>query len=286
MRKVRLIHILLFSFIVTTVALIGIIAGSWRLIALEAEESARSRMRNMISDTAAALGERAERLREGSTIACSFPEIREFMAGDEGTRFRLKTHVRAELQGFLYYETGAAGAYLRTADGAELPVASERSSFESVIPYLVQLQVSRDYQVNRPFRRQIVTDCYPVGTRRFFALLTPLYPEQEPPTDRNYLGALVLIMDAEALWSAVPESAQGNILAVDGAGIVLDSGKVREEKARRGETALLSMPVPQTGWTVSACPEAGAFPGLMKVFQGIAQEGRGDLRCFLPSVSR
>ena len=40
MRRIRLIHLLLFSFFATTVILIGIIAGSWRVVAVEAEESA------------------------------------------------------------------------------------------------------------------------------------------------------------------------------------------------------------------------------------------------------
>ena len=153
-RKIKLIHILLFSFTVTTVALIGIILGSWRLVSSESEESIRERMRNTLSDTIAAVEERITGLEDGSRITGSFPEIREFMAGDEQVRFRLKNSVRAELVGLVYYETGAVSAYLRTADGAELSACPESASYQSVIPYRVNLIVSRDYQTYKPFRRQ------------------------------------------------------------------------------------------------------------------------------------
>ena len=96
MRKIKLIHILLFSFTVTTVVLLGIILASWRLVSAESEESVRNRMQNMLGDTVAAVEERLARLEDGSRIAGSFPEIREFLAGDEQVRFRLKNSVRAE----------------------------------------------------------------------------------------------------------------------------------------------------------------------------------------------
>ena len=57
-RRIKLIHILLFSFTVTTVVLIAIILGSWRLVISESEESARNRMQRRGSRdwrTAAAL---------------------------------------------------------------------------------------------------------------------------------------------------------------------------------------------------------------------------------------
>ena len=127
-RKIKLIHILLFSFTVTTVVLLGIILGSWRLVSYESEETARTRIRNMLSDTVAAMEERIAALRDGSRIAGSFSEIRDFMAGDEQARFRLKNSVRAELAGLVYYETGAVSAYLRTADGAELSACPESAS--------------------------------------------------------------------------------------------------------------------------------------------------------------
>ena len=55
MRKIKLIHILLFSFTVTTVVLLGIILASWRLVSAESEESVRNRMQNMLGDTVAAV---------------------------------------------------------------------------------------------------------------------------------------------------------------------------------------------------------------------------------------
>lgn len=256
MRKIKLIHILLFTFIVTAVTLIGIIAGSWRLVASEAEEGAKARLRNMLSDTAAALEERIDRLKEGSVIASAFPEIRDFMAGNEEVRFRLKDNVRAELRGYLYYESGAVSAYLRIADGAELSAGSDRASFPSIIPYRVNLMVGRDYPLQKPFRQQIVTNCYTVGDSCFFAVLTPLYPEQAPPTDSNYLGALVLIMDADAMWGFVPESATGHILVEDKAGTLLDNPAVRAAKQEGGDGAVLSAPVSSTGWTVSVPSKA------------------------------
>ena len=124
-RRIKLIHILLFSFTVTTVVLIAIILGSWRLVISESEESARNRMQNMLGDTVAAVEERITGLEDGSRIAGSFPEIRDFVAGDEQVRFRLKNSVRAELTGLIYYEPGAVSAYLRTADGAELSACPE-----------------------------------------------------------------------------------------------------------------------------------------------------------------
>lgn len=54
-RKIKLIHILLFSFSVTTVVLIGIILGSWQLVSSESEEIVLERTRNMLSDTVGAL---------------------------------------------------------------------------------------------------------------------------------------------------------------------------------------------------------------------------------------
>ena len=263
MRRIRLIHLLLFSFFATTVILIGIIAGSWRVVAVEAEESARQRMRDMINDTASALKERVEGLKDGSIIAGSFPEIREFTAGDEKVRIRLKDNVRAELQGIVYYETGAVGAYLHTADGTVLSASSERASYQSIVPFRVQLLISVDYRIHQPFRNQIVTDCYRIGDSRFFAVLTPLYPEQEPPAENNYLGALVLVMDAEALGRGVPESAMGNILVEDGTGILLDNARVRGEREKNGESAVLSAAVGNTGWTVTASSKAEDEDGSM-----------------------
>ena len=69
MRKIKLIHILLFSFTVTTVVLLGIILASWRLVSAESEESVRNRMQNMLGDTVAAVEERLARLEDGSRIA-------------------------------------------------------------------------------------------------------------------------------------------------------------------------------------------------------------------------
>ena len=181
-RKIKLIHILLFSFTVTTVVLIGIILGSWQVVTSESAESTRSRMRNMLGDTVAAVEERITGLEDGSRIAASFSEIRDFMAGDEQVRFRLKNSVRAELTGLVYYESGAIGAYLRTADGAELSACPESASYQSIIPYRVNLFAARDYHTEKPFRRQIVTGCYTIGSNRFYAVLTPLYPPRRAKT--------------------------------------------------------------------------------------------------------
>ena len=212
-RRIKLIHILLFSFTVTTVVLIAIILGSWRLVISESEESARNRMQNMLGDTVAAVEERITGLEDGSRIAGSFPEIRDFVAGDEQVRFRLKNSVRAELTGLIYYEPGAVSAYLRTADGAELSACPESASYQSIIPYRVNLLVARDYHPEKPFRRQIVTGCYAIGGSRFYAVLTPLYPEQSPPTDRNFLGSLVLIMDFDAMRLHEGEKLREDVLA-------------------------------------------------------------------------
>lgn len=250
-RKVKLIHILLFSFSVTTVVLIGIILGSWHLVSSESAESAQERMRNMLSDTVAAMEERIVGLEDGSRIAGSFSDIREFLAGDEQVRFRLKDSVREELAGLVYYESGAVGAYLRTADGAELSACPDSGSYLSIIPFRVNLMVSRDYGPPKPFRRQAVTGCYTVGGNRFFAVLTPLYPEQTPPSDSNYLGSLMLIMDFDAMRDAVPDSALGNILVEDAAGVLLENGQVREDRQRAGGAAVLSAPVGNTDWTVT-----------------------------------
>ena len=250
-RKIKLIHILLFSFTVTTVVLIGIILGSWQVVTSESAESTRSRMRNMLGDTVAAVEERITGLEDGSRIAASFSEIRDFMAGDEQVRFRLKNSVRAELTGLVYYESGAIGAYLRTADGAELSACPESASYQSIIPYRVNLFAARDYHTEKPFRRQIVTGCYTIGSNRFYAVLTPLYPEQTPPTDSNFLGTLVLIMDFDAMWQAVPDSASGNILVEDAAGILLDNAGIRTDREEAGNGAVLTAPVRNTGWTVS-----------------------------------
>ena len=255
-RKIKLIHILLFSFAATTGVLIGIILGSWRLVTSESEESVLNRMRSMLGDTVAAVEERITGLEDGSRIAGSFSEIRDFMAGDEQVRFRLKNSVRAELAGLVYYETGAVSAYLRTADGSELSACPESAVYQSVIPYRVNLLVSRDYLTQKPFRQQIVTGCYTVGGSRFYAVLTPLYPEQSPPADSNYLGALVLIMDFDAMWNSIPDSAQGNILVEDAAGILLDNARIREYRSGSGDSAVLSAPVRNTGWTVTVSPRA------------------------------
>ena len=257
-RRIKLIHILLFSFTVTTVVLIAIILGSWRLVISESEESARNRMQNMLGDTVAAVEERITGLEDGSRIAGSFPEIRDFVAGDEQVRFRLKNSVRAELTGLIYYEPGAVSAYLRTADGAELSACPESASYQSIIPYRVNLLVARDYHPEKPFRRQIVTGCYAIGGSRFYAVLTPLYPEQSPPTDRNFLGSLVLIMDFDAMRQAVPDSALGNILVEDASGALLDNGGKRTDRPEAGKGNVLSAPVRNTGWTVSV--SSGAEP--------------------------
>ncbi len=156
-RKIKLIHILLFSFTVTTVVLLGIILGSWHLFSSESEVSVLERKSSMLHDTAAAMEERIQSLEDGSRIAGSFPEIREFISGDAPVRIRLKNSVRAELAGLVYYETGAVNAYLRTADGTELSACPENTSYPSVIPYRVNLLVSRDYHPEQPFRQQTVT---------------------------------------------------------------------------------------------------------------------------------
>ena len=260
-RRIKLIHILLFSFTVTTVVLIAIILGSWRLVISESEESARNRMQNMLGDTVAAVEERITGLEDGSRIAGSFPEIRDFVAGDEQVRFRLKNSVRAELTGLIYYEPGAVSAYLRTADGAELSACPESASYQSIIPYRVNLLVARDYHPEKPFRRQIVTGCYTIGGSRFYAVLTPLYPEQSPPTDSNFLGSLVLIMDFDAMRQAVPDSALGNILVEDASGALLENGGTRTDRSEAGNGAVLSAPVRNTGWTVSVSSGAETNDG-------------------------
>ena len=262
-RKIKLIHILLFSFTITTVALIGIILGSWRVVSSESEESIQDRMRNMLSDTVAAVEERITGLEDGSRIAGSYSEIRDFMAGDEQVRFRLKNSVRAELASLVYYESGAVGAYLRTADGAELSACPESASFQSIIPYRVNLQVFRDYQTDQPFRRPRVTKCYHIGDNRFYAVLTPLYPEQSPPTDSNYLGSLILIMDFDAMWESIPDSAQGNVLVEDAAGTLLDNERVRTKKTETGENAVMSAPVRNTDWTVTVSSGTGSNDGAL-----------------------
>ena len=250
-RRIKLIHILLFSFTVTTVVLLGIILGSWRLISAESKVSALERKSSMLSDTVAAVEERITALEDGSRIAASFPEIREFISGDEQVRFRLKNSVRAELAGLVYYETGAVSAYLRTADGTELSACPENSSYQSIIPYRVNLMVSADYHTEKPFRQQTVTGSYLVGGHRFYAVLTPLYPEQTPPADSNYLGALVLVMEFDALQDSMPDSALGNILMEDREGILLDSDGVRKDRTGADSKTVLSAPVSNTDWTVS-----------------------------------
>ena len=249
-RGIKLIHILLFSFTITTMALIGVIVGSYRLVMTESEESAQYRVRSMLSDTIAALEDWVGRLEDGSGIASSFPEVRDFMTGDEQVRVRLKNSVRAELEGFVHYEPGAVSAYLRAADGTELSACPE-VSYQSIIPYRVNLLVSQDYQILRPFRQQIVTESYAIGDHRFFAVLTPLYPESSPHTESNYLGALILIVDADAMQGFIPDSARENIFVEDAAGILLDNAKVREDKGDAGSGAVHSASVSHTGWTVS-----------------------------------
>ena len=96
-----------------------------------------------------------------------------------------------------------------------------------------------------------MTGCYTIGSNRFYAVLTPLYPEQTPPTDSNFLGTLVLIMDFDAMWQAVPDSASGNILVEDAAGILLDNAGIRTDREEAGNGAVLTAPVRNTGWTVS-----------------------------------
>ena len=54
-RRIKLIHILLFSFTITAMELILVIMGSWQLVTKESEESAQYRVHNMLSDTIAAL---------------------------------------------------------------------------------------------------------------------------------------------------------------------------------------------------------------------------------------
>ena len=257
MRKIKLIHILLFAFTVTTVVLIGIILGSWRLVSSESEESALNRMRNMLGDTVAAVEERIARLENGSLVAGSFSEIRDFMAGDEQVRFRLKNSVRAEMAGLVYYESGAVSAYLRTADGTELSACPESASFQSIIPYRVNQMVSLEYHPEKPFRRQTVTGCYTVSGNRFYAVLTPLYPEQTPPSDDSYLGSLILIMDFEAIREIVPDSAMGNVLVEDTAGVLLDNADVRKARTDDGNVAVLSAPIRGTDWTVSVSTGTG-----------------------------
>lgn len=88
------------------------------------------------------------------------------MTGDEQARVRLKNSVRAELEGFVHYEPGAVSAYLRAADGTELTACPE-VSYRSIIPYRVNLLISRDYDPLKPFRRQIVTDSYAIDDHRF-----------------------------------------------------------------------------------------------------------------------
>ncbi len=249
-RRIKLIHILLFSFTITVLELILVIMGSWHLVTKESEESAQFRVRNMLSDTIAALEDWVNRLEEGSVIASSFPEVRDFMTGDEPVRVRLKNSVRAELEGFVYYEPGAVSAYLRAADGMELSACPE-VSYQSIIPYRVNLLVSQDYQVLRPFRQQIVTNSYAIGDHRFFAVLTPLYPESSPHTEGNYLGALILIVDADAMQGFIPDSAQESIFVEDAAGILLDNAKVREDKRNAGNGAVLSASASHTDWVIS-----------------------------------
>lgn len=249
-RRIKLIHILLFSFTMTTMAMIGVIVGSWHLVSTESEESALLQVRYMLSDTVAALEDWVGRLENGSDIASSFPEVREFMTGKEEDRVRLKNGVRAELDGFVYYEPGAVSAYLKTADGSELTACPE-ANYQSIVPYRVNLQVSKDYQITRPFRQQIVTGGYTIGDNRFFAVLTPLYPEHSPHTDENYLGALVLIVDAGTIQTIIPDSARDNSLVEDAAGILLDNEKVRERVRNGGSGSVLSETVGQTGWTAS-----------------------------------
>lgn len=250
-RKIKLIHILLFSFTVTTVVLLGIILGSWHLFSSESEVSVLERKSSMLHDTAAAMEERIQSLEDGSRIAGSFPEIREFISGDAPVRIRLKNSVRAELAGLVYYETGAVNAYLRTADGTELSACPENTSYPSVIPYRVNLLVSRDYHPEKPFRQQMVTRSYLVGGHRFYAVLTPLYPEQTPPADSNYQGFLMLIMDFDALQDSMPDSALGSVLVEEKDEVLLDSARIRKDRTEAGSRTVLSAPVRNTGWTVS-----------------------------------
>ncbi len=248
-KRIKLIHILLFSFIITAMELILVIVGSWHLVTTESDESAQYRVQHMLSDTIASLEDWVGRLEDGSVIASSLPEVRDFMAGDEQVRVRLKDSVRAELEGFVYYESGAVSSYLRAADGTELTACPEES-FESIVPYRVYLQVVQDYQILQPFRQQLVTGSYEVSGHRFFGVLTPLYPDSSPPTDHNYLGALILIVDADAVRDFIPDSAQENVHVEDPAGILLDNTGVRETKLA-GSSAVLSASVREAGWTVS-----------------------------------
>ncbi len=252
-RKIKLIHLLLFSFIVTTVAMIGIIVGSFYLVSSESEESARERTRDMLSSTAAAMEEGITRLEDGSRIAGSFSEIRDFMAGDESDRIRLKGSVRAELAGLVYYETGAVSAHLLAGDGTALTACPENAGYQSSVPYVAYLKIIRDYRPEKPFRQQQITKCYHVSGNSFFAVLTPLYPEQEPPADENYLGSLILIVDFSRMGRIAPEEADGNILVEDEAGILLDSASVREEREKAGDRTM-SATVRNTGWTVTVLP--------------------------------
>ncbi len=255
MRRIKLIHMLLLSFTVVIVGLLGIVLGTWRLVTYESEKSAQLRMQDMLGDTAAAMEDRITRLKDGCRLAGSFSEIRSFLSGNEKDRFVLKNSVRAELKSLVYYESGAVSAYLHTADDSELSACPESVSYQSIIPYRVDLLVSGDYHPEKPFRDQIITGCYTVGGHRFYAVLTPLYPEQMPPDDDNYLGALILVMDLDAVKAVVPDSAAENIMLEDPSGILLDNVRVREARQKSGSDAVLSAPVRGTGWTVSVVPD-------------------------------
>lgn len=263
-RKIKLIHLLLFAFVMTTVAMIGIIVGSFYLVSSESEESARERTRNLLSSTEAAMEEAVIRLEDGSRVAGSFPEIRDFLAGDERDRIRLKGSVRAELAGLVYYEPGAVSAHLLAGDGTTLTACPESAGYQSSIPYRAYLKAVQDDHPEKPFRQQRVSRCYNISGNFFFAVMTPLYPEQTPPADENYLGSLILIVDFSLMRKYVPGNNDGGILVEDASGILLDSARVRAERERPGNRTM-SAPVRNTDWTVTVFPGEGSDEATFRI---------------------
>ena len=239
------------SFVLVMILLLSVILGCYSMVLHQAREQAQISAAEMLSDTASSLRNEMLSMMDGSNIIADHRDVYSFMSGTTLERLRLRDSVRSLLTTYISFEPGAVNAYLFTADGAHLSAAPQRMEQDGSAAFMVSRRVWQDEHLGEPFRQAHFSRSYLYHGRMYYALCTPVYPDIAAPASSDYVGSMILVLQAQALSKAIPDSALNDTLIADGELLLTAPDDALQSiwtSDQRG--TLMQQDVPMTGWTV------------------------------------
>ena len=239
------------SFALVLVLLLSVILGCYSMILHQAREQAQISAADMLSDTVSSLRNELLSMMDGGNIIADHRDVYDFMSGTTLERLRLRDSVRSLLTTYISFEPGAVNAYLFTADGAHLSAAPQRMEQDGSDAFMVSRKVWQDEHLGNPFRQSHFSKSYVYHGHKYYALCAPVYPDIAAPSSSDYVGSMILVLEAEALKKVIPDSALSDTLIADGELLLTDAGDaLRTMWMTQQRSELMHQNVPMTGWTV------------------------------------